>query len=416
MLTPYESELFKGVAYQPLEGPRLLISPEINMGSTWFSSPEAVKIFSAIAEHALLNKPVTFASLMVACNIQGGERNYLLDLWNKGKIEQTDMTSVIGIMRHESMEREVGRVIKDYQSKLKARPEEIEEHINDMGAELATISHDGAGYDPDPTTHYDDGGTEVVGSWGCRTIDAIFGGVLSSGFGLLIAPSGFGKSSFSRTLTAFAVLQYATGHDLSVLIAVNEMDSGVTSRGLRDALRHMWGESRSHDQINQDIRESVRLYEDAYSFSRFEQMIYWHRPNIAIIDSLDALSFSGKSEKFKDPNDRHQARAIELHDISKRYGCFIFVPANAAGDGQILLKQGNLDKVHEARAFGSIWYQNKSTVSTVMTWDVDNPGISLFKNTKDRMRGQKGVGVVHSMAHSEYGRYYTDPHEIVLNP
>jgi hypothetical protein len=288
------------------------------------------------------------------------------------------------------------------------------EYLHDLGARLSTIANGGSLYNPDPTAHYDDLDIEIGTSWRCHTMDNLLGGVPNMGYQLFIAPTGYGKSSYSRSTVVYSVIRSVYGEDTNVLIAVNELMAGVTSRGIRDALRDMWAGERSDDDVDRDIRKYVKLYERCYSYSRFEQMLHWHRPRVAIIDSLDALGFPDGTDKMKEA-DRHQARAIGLAEMSAKYETFIVVPANASGENQISLKQGRMDKIYQAHAFGSTWYEAKSSFATVMTWDTENPGVSLFKNTKNRPTGQSGVGHVFPMAHSNQGHYYRDSMTFDLN-
>jgi hypothetical protein len=416
LFTQYEEELFKSVARNPSETPRLLISPEVNMAGNWFTSPLAAKAFSSIAQDALMDKPASLISILAQGSYPKEEIEYLTMLWKAGKITgEEDMSPVVNALRNDGLGREVNRVWEDYNHRLKKAPEDIRDHINDMGAELSTISHDGIGYDPRPSAHYDDDGIEVAGTWGSKSIDQLLKGVPSAGYMLFIAPSGFGKSVFSRSCVAYMVSRFMQGENRQSLIAVNEMDSGVTARGIRNAVRDMWRDERPEDEIIRDIDRSVRVYEDVYNFSKFEQMLYWHRPSFAVIDSLDALGYPSGTEKLQEA-EKHQARAIRLHDISKKYGTFILVPSNASGENQRELKNGNLNKVQNAQAFQSIWYMNKSIISTVMTWDTMNPQTSLFKNVKHRPMGQEAVGEIVSMAHSKTGHYYYDPVYVNLNP
>ncbi len=415
-LAPIEVELFMAVAKEPFIVPRQLISPEINMAAQWFITPFAVRIFSAIARDALSDKPANLISIMQQSGVTSEERVYITKLWREGKESgSADIEPLIAAMQNEYMQREVNNIWKDYTGKVVAHPDLIRDHVHDMGAQLSTVAYDGVTYNPDPTTHYGDFDVVIGSSWRSNALDGLYGGVPNMGYGLFIAPSGYGKSSFARSLVAYAVIRSVFGERTDALLATNEMKAGITSRGIRDSLRDMWQTERSHDDIDGDIRHHVKLYEDTYSFARFEQMIHWHRPNIAIIDSLDALGFPASAEKLKDEKEKHQARAIALNDMSAKFGCFIIVPANASGENQMALKQGRLDKVYQAFAFGSQWYENKATYATVMTWDVDSPGISLFKNTKNRPQGQSGVGHIWSMKHSYEGHYYRDSVQIDLN-
>lgn len=416
LLSPYEIELVKAVASDPTGVTRRLISPEVGMASSWFLTPLGLRFFSALARNAVEDKDINFISVARQCELSSAEYKYLITIWNEGKLTgSANVDALANALRNEAMARSVNQAWDRYVLKLKVSPDEIRNHINEMGADLSSISHDGIAYNPDPTTHYDDADVVIGSSWGSSVLDHLYGGVPNLGYGLFVAPSGYGKSSFSRSVVVYSVIRSVMRERTEVLIAVNEMRGGVTSRGIRDALRDMWGEDRGYDDIDDDIRRNVKMYEDVYSYTRFEQMVYWHRPNIAIIDSLDALGFPAYAEKYKDEKDRHQARAIALNDLSIRNGTFIIVPANASGENQLALKQNKIAKIFQTSAFGSAWYEGKSTYATVMTWDKENPGVSLFMNTKSRPYGQKGVGHVYPMVHSDRGHYYRDGYELDLN-
>jgi hypothetical protein len=410
MLSSFEAELFKAVASEPFIVPRQLVSPETNLAAAWFETTLGVRAFSAIAHDALLDRPTNIISILQQSHPTPAERTELIKLWTQGKANgSVDIEPIVNAMRDSYIARETQKIFEDYNHKWQEHPDLIRDYLHDMGASLAALANDGLSYNPDPVAHYDDIDITIGTSWGCDALDVLYGGVPNRGYGLFIAPSGFGKSSFSRSLAVYSLLRSMRGESTHVLLAVNEMTSGFTSRGIRDAARDLLQYHEvSHDVIDENISRYIKLYEDVYTYSRFEQMLFWHRPNVAVIDSLDALGYPPSADKYKNDADRHQARAIGLHEMSAKYGCFIIVPANASGENQFALKQGRLDKIYNASAFGSAWYENKATYATVMTWDVDSPGISLFKDTKNRPMGQAGVGRVIPMQHSYEGHYYRD--------
>jgi hypothetical protein len=146
----------------------------------------------------------------------------------------------------------------------------------------------------------------------------------------------------------------------------------------------------SPEQARRNINEYLKIYEEIYEFERAAMIMNWHRPSVAFIDSLDALNYPKTTERFRDSEEKHKARANGIREMALRCNSFILVPSNASGDYEGKLREG-VDKVTHAKAFGSNWYHARSDWSGVMTRDKTYPHINVLKRTKDRENGDIGA-------------------------
>lgn len=413
LFSPLEAELLKCIANRPTDNAKYLVRPEVNMISEWFSTPMATAVFKTIARDALNEQPATWMSILSTVPMESQDREYVSSLWKEGKQSASDVGQIVGALQTNLIRNDADKAITEYHGLVQREPDRVRDHVEMLGSTLAIISHDGVGYDPTPSAHKDDSDIVIGGSWGSKTVDKMFdGGVPSSGYALWVAPSGFGKSSMMRSLATYSIARNITGNHADLVFMTNEMLAGETSRRIHSALKNLWAGGRTDDQLWKDIDSSMRIYDRVYSWSKMDRILYWERPTIAIIDSLDALDWPEGTDYAKS-DEKHKARSNSLAEMSIKYNCFISIPANASEENQRALRDGNLDKVQSAMAFGSSWYLNKSSWSFVLTRDKEVHNRTSIKRVKNRPTGL--IGEVWSMGYSPEGKYYYDLATIPLN-
>lgn len=415
----YEVLLVKAIAQDPPASAAYLMSPQVNMGIDWAVSPAVKKFLAAIGEYVLSGSPISLSSILLHRDEALGEFTpeevvLIAGVWKDAQqTDSIDLQKLVQNIKANVVIRLANNAIQNYQSEVKKTPLKAPHHISGLISRLDAIVNFADDYDPDPTTHYNDQDIDIGRSWGSKILDRLYGGgVPSMGYSLLVAPTGFGKSTFCRTVVANSVCRSVLGERTDALFSLNELKAGETSRRLKAALTSMWAGQRSSDDIDRDIRQHVKMYENVYSLAALARQISWWRPAIAVVDSLDALDYPPGTE-YHSQDDKHKARAVFLADLSAKYNCFIVIPSNASSEHQKLLQEGKLHQVHQARAFGSMWYEAKAAFAAVMTQDPSPQGVGrvLIKTTKNRPNGESKFQIW-PMLYSPIGKYYYDPAEI----
>ena len=403
--TDLEKMLFVWVASDPSAVARTLMSPRVNMRPEWFQNELFRSLFARIAELALSRDQITWLSIASGVSVPKEARARLRQLWSEGKAGTHDGSGIIAALKSRLLTQEVDGAIGLYRKELLKSPGEIGDHITRLGSTLSTISYDGEGYDPDPTTHLDDFEVKVEGTWGSRTLDEMYGdgngkgGVPNSAFVVYSAHTGQGKTTYALTLAAMCV-----SRGISCVVMSNEMLRGDYSRGVLRALEIMWAGERTSEMLKSDMRRYLKVYEPVRLFERMRQILHWHRPAVAIMDSIKSLTPPAESLRYNDIG-QHAAKADTMLALCRQLELFLFAPGNMSGkrQEQLLSKP---DTVNSVMLFGSTSYQDSSDYAFVSWRDPVAPDIQQFKKVKDRPSGS--IGRQWQMAYDRAGGYYRD--------
>jgi hypothetical protein len=377
----------------------------VNMKPEWFDNELFRSLFTRIAELAMSGDQITWLSIASGVSVSRGARTRLRKLWSEGRAGTHDGSGIITALKSRLLVKEADVAIDHYRKGLHADPKEIREHITKLGSTLSTISYDGVGYDPDPATHLEDFEVKVEGTWGSETLDAMYGdgngkgGVPNSAFVVYSAPTGAGKTTYALTLATMCV-----AHGMSCVIMSNEMSRGDYSRGVLRALEVMWAGSRTRETLIQDMSDYLKVYERVHSFERMHQILHWHRPAVAIVDSINAIAPPSQSMKFNEVG-QHAAKADTTLALCRQLELFLFAPGNMSAQRQqrLLTKP---DTVNDVTLFGSVSYQNAADVVLLSWRDPIEPDMQRFKRVKNRKYG--AIGEQWQMAYDRAGGFYRD--------
>jgi hypothetical protein len=328
-------------------------------------------------------------------------------LWGEAKQNpNSDIQVAIESLRNSYLVRESEKEMDICKSKNRANKYEVVNNLTQLSSILGSLAHDGTSYNPDPVSHLNDPEVTVGGTWGCKILDDLFdGGVPSGGYSLCVAPTGFGKTTLGRSYAVYSITS-----KMPVTVCTNEMQAGDISRGIKRALMTMWAGTRDESDIERDMRTYLKVYERVFEWEHLERIAYTTKSRILVIDSLDNLTYPPDSRSMP-IDEKHKSRANGIAGMSLKYGSFISVVGNASGEQQRELREG-VEKVNSARCFGSVWYENLSYWSSVMSRDRVQLNVSNVKSCKNRKNGH--IGEIWKWTYDQQGAYYRDSAQLVI--
>ena len=406
-MNPLDIELIKSIAGNPNVVLHELMSPNILMSWDWIKTPIVRQCVKHAADLTLRDREVTWLTLMAAVPMATDERKELMQAWDDGKKNRADWHMVYEELKHNNIIQKADGAIGEYHSRIRVAPKEAVRHINNLVVSLSQISATGEDWNPNPIAHLDDPMTSYDGHWGMKTLDTLMGGGKPSyGYALYTGPSGFGKSTSSRTFAANAIL---SGYHVAMLLN-DRMTAGTTANLLIRAIDFYTGGQMTHDNIKKLIRDKTLVWQDVKDYSKLEQVARYYQPDVLILDSLDDLGFIPGTERFQ-YNDQHKARANGFKDIGLKYGTLLLVTGNMGESGQSILRDG-IGKAQSAMMHSSVWYYNKATWAWVLTYSKDEMNktkVKIVKMGEDSGLLQTGIlGQVLDMSWSRQGQCYYD--------
>jgi len=416
-MSPIESELLKAVAYNPQEVMPQLMSPQVNFDEGWFENGIIKSTFKVLAQLTLSRKPISW--LMVSANLPfvDGQREQLRELWQQGKVKQIDWKPIVEVLKTSYIQRQADKSIQGYYKGVKQHPQKVVHHLGVLGVEIGQIAHKGVTYNPDPTTHFADQDVIRSGTWGDKVLNEMFsersddpGGRPNYGFVIASMPTGHGKSTLAITMAAYG-LAYGQPED-TITIMSNESPRSVYSRGVLRALHSMYGGQESDEALSRLMKERLLVYgpdsEDGgmpvKTFELMRQILFWTRPKIAVMDSLNSVS----PPQFAMTNRKsdymiHEIKADAFRDTCLEYGVLLYSPGNMSDDMQTRLKD-NPSKVSGVMLFGSKAYENAADYSFLGWRDKSRMGVQQMKRCKNRHG--TSMGEVWSWVYDMQGGYY----------
>src|SRR3990172_546498 len=136
-----------------------------------------------------------------------------------------------------------------------------------------------------------------------------------------------------RTLAARAVSK-----NLGVAYIVNEPEAGDVYADIFSALNSMWAGQLSEAEIDRMMDTNMVIYDRIYHYERIETILRWSKPQLAIVDTLDNLSFPECVSHIKNADEKHSERARGLLEMTRRYNCMLHIPSNASEGNQRALR------------------------------------------------------------------------------
>lgn len=405
MLNSLELSLLHAIAYNPQDNSRFIVSPQAGRLRDWVQTPLAKRIFQAVGELALHQKHVNPLAISVSAHLDSAELTYLMSEWQAGKaIEPSDLEQTVAAIRNNYLVQASHSAMDDCKTKNLQAPETVSRNLSELGASLDVLAHDGIVYNPDPTSHLNDKGSEVNGTWHHKTFDAMFeGGVPSGGYSLIVGPSGHGKTSINITMASYMIAAQR-----KVMYATNEstIDAGEVSRRIKRALVSMWAGTREECDIEQDMRNYCAVYDieaSTHDIHQINRYSYWEQPELLIMDSLDNMNFVNGSDRYSE-GEKHRIRAAFIASMSKERRCLINLVGNGSKSEQAEISK-DISKVSIPMVYASIWYHNLSSYSYVFCRDKNDIQLADVKRCKTR--GETGqIGQMFYLKYDPQGKYY----------
>jgi hypothetical protein len=410
-----EVELLKSISASPLDLPKYLVSPQINMNRKWFSDNLAVRVFSAIGQIATEGKRVSLLGIILSAHLSKDELEQVRPIWESPTaISEDDVKSLTENFKNEALTQDAAGAIREYEENTKLVPSEVRHNIDVLGTTLSVLSRDGVAYDPNPVSHYNDRGWELNGSWGrdMKGLDITTrGGMPRRGFWLYAAKSGTGKTSMGITTAAASVVR---GEPVAII--TNETPAGDYSRRLRDAITFMYGgnQFKSAEDIDRQIRQYSTVWEWKYAFEDVSQIIYWQQPKLTIVDSITRISPPTKTTNARmSDNALHEKKADGFLGLAGQFDTLIYAPGNGSREEQEKIVN-KFEAVDSIMLFNSIAYFNACDLGTVSIRHPSKHMSQKMKCVKDRDGGK--VGDIVQMSFSPEGHcYYGGEYASVLN-
>jgi hypothetical protein len=406
-MNPLDLMLIKAIASNPDEVMRQLLSPQTGWEEGWIQTPTVKNICRQMARMALAGQNISWLSLMSAVTLDDTSLDTIKQAWKEGRAERPDWHPIVDRLKNEKIKRDSDASIKTYYGRTRETPDRIRDHLGVLGLELSVIANDGKSYDPTPSAHLDDKHIEVVTSWGWPVLDDIFGGgILSHGFVVWTAPSGCGKTTMGRTLAAYAIPQ-----NKRIVIMSNEMAAGSYADGILRALRRRWMGERQETDLIKDMDSYMSIYDQVYTFEKVRQILYWERPDIAVLDSINAVSPPDMARKMSE-HEQHRAKADMTLSMVNEFETLLYAPGNMSEQEQRRLRgvpdnrgrRTRPEDVNSVMLFGSAAYQNASDLAFVSWRDAVNPDRQMVKRVKKRYGGE--IGQIWDLKYDQIGRYY----------
>jgi hypothetical protein len=331
------------------------------------------------------------------------EQEELKALWIEGKQEKTDWQSASTTLKNEMMLRAGDNAIQSYRHNVQRAPMDVGRYLGVLSLEASLISKDGINYNSSPSSHLNDKDLERRGTWGDSGIDKMFsetwddaGGRPSYGFVIASMPTGDGKTTLAISLAAYG-LAYSTTDRITIMS--NEMPRKTYSKGVLRALMSIYQGQESEESLKRMMDDRMQVFgptsEDSggmpvKSFELMRQILFWTSPQIAVMDSLNAVSFPdfANSNRMSE-HQQHSIKANAFRDTCRDYGVLLYAPGNMSGILQDKLK-ANPNKMSSVMLFGSKEYESASDYSFLGWRDPNLMMHQYIKRCKNRHGTSKG--------------------------
>src|SRR3990172_3138263 len=123
MLNPLESSLLRSVAFEPTNA-CFIISPQAGRLRDWVATPLAKRLFNAIGELALHQKPVNPLAISISAHLSATELTYLLSEWQAGKATTpSDLEQTVTAIRNQYLVQASGTAMDACKTKNQQAPE-----------------------------------------------------------------------------------------------------------------------------------------------------------------------------------------------------------------------------------------------------------------------------------------------------
>ena len=418
-MNPLDITLIKAIAHSPKVVMRELLAPNVDLSPDWISTPVVRQCIECVRELTERDMAVSWLTLLSRIAMSDEEREELSRAWREGKATATDWHPVISEMKTSTVIREADRAIKNYTKRVSQIPYRVREHIGDLGLELSLIASDGLGYDPHPSAHLTDMGMERRGTWGDTTFDKMFssswedkGGVPSYGFVVASMPTGAGKTTLGISMAAVAV---AFSPSTRITIMSNELPRKVYSSGIFRVLKYLYAGEEYDESILRAIDSQVAVYAPGVdgkqrnvgvsvdTFEKFRQIVFWDKPNFAIMDSIVDVAPPKYLASLRDRNEIYKETAAAFRNSCLEFGMLLYAPGNMSNEWETKLK-ATPDKVSSVMLFGSKTFENASDFSLLGWRDKSDPQKQWIKRCKNRHG--TSVGEAWPMRYDLQGGYY----------
>jgi len=400
----YERLLVEAVAQDTASVPRYLMSPQSDMGLNWFISNTAKKFVSAVAELSILDAPISASSILLYRDSELGaftaeEVSEIVAIWSSAKSsEKIDVASLVRNIKSDSIRRRADESISYYRESVIKEPQKVTQHLDVLGGKIAMISHSGVEYDATPSKHLDEPTMSMRGNWGNNNVlDKMFsrsntqesGGKPAYGLAIASMPTGHGKTSLANTLAAYS-LAYS---DDKVVIMSNEIVRSIYAGTIFNALKGMYLGDETDERLKQMMDDRLTIYAPSSvrehkgisvnSFELMRKILYWEKPQLAIMDSLNGVAAPAWASKMSE-NKAHEMKADAFRDTCLEFNLLMYAPGNMSEEHQKVLKSNKPDKLQSVMLFGSTAYQNASDWCFLGWRDYTQHGIVNIKRTKNR--------------------------------
>jgi len=398
-MNPQDLSLVRSIAHDPNVVLRELVSPNIDLNPEWIQTTSVRRFVSLAVELTLKGSSVSWLALVNA-PMEEDDREQVKQAWIEGRDTETDWRPIVKELKTAAVKSLADNAIRGYYGRVKQEPVRIRDHLGVLGLELAHIANDGMEYDPRPSAHLVSNHPHIESKWGSTVLDNMFdGGRPNHGFIVFTAPSGAGKSTMAKTLAAHGI---AYPPHPRVVIMANEMVASYYATGILQALKRIWQGGRAEADLIRDMDTQLSIYDRVTTFEKFRQILYWERPQVAILDSINAVATPAFAERYSE-NERHRAKADMTLQTVNEFGCLLYAPGNMSEAEQRKLRDKPLS-VNSAMLFNSVSYQNSSDYSFVSWRDASNLNKQNIKRVKNRWGS--GLGEVWTMDYDPVGGCY----------
>lgn len=400
----YEKLLVQSVAQDIAGTSKLLMSPSDGMGLGWFITATAKKFFAALADLSITDSPISASSIMLHRDDELGvftaeEITEIVSLWSAAKTsEKIDVQSLVRNIKTDNIKRRADEAIDLYHASSQKEPQRIVAHLDSLGGKIAMISHSGTEYDATPSRHMEEPMMSMRGTWGANSVlDKMFsrtnteqtGGKPAYGLAIGSFVTGGGKTTLANTLVAYS-LAYS---DDKVVVMSNEMVRSIYSTTIFNALKGMYAGQETDARLKEMMDDKLRIYApsssrtekgiNVNSFELMRKILYWEKPQLAIMDALNGVSAPQYASKMSE-NKAHEVKADAFRDTCLEFNLLMYAPGNMSEEHQKILKSNKPDKLQSVMLFGSTAYQNASDWCFLGWRDYSQHYVVNIKRTKNR--------------------------------
>lgn len=408
MLNPLDTSLLMSVSHSPLDTPKLLISPTVNMDTTWFDNEFSQSIFDVVFKNALSELPTSPISIISKVKMSKPQVDWFLATWQKGKLTDSDITGTVEALRERKIIKEANTAMDECRQRVSKTPSSYLTQYTALGATMDFLVHEGETYDPTPSAPSNSRRWQIMGKWGDCVFDSLFevreddgtytSGILNYGSIIWVGATKMGKSTSMYTLSSLSILRDLT----DVVYISNEPTKDQVKWNIYNAILGMGG--LAYDDMIKQVDRTLKIYQHIHSFETMKRILHWHRPGLAIMDSLDGLSFPQEAKNYRATEEQHRERAQQIRDIAAKYNTLLIIPANASETMQNKLRTEDIKGISSVMPLGSSWYQSLMDESVAFARDKIDMRRAYVKRVVNRTSGR--MGEVWELEYQPKGAYY----------